>query len=117
MTNPFLVVLGALLLVGGAADDRFGRQRTYLFGLGGFAAGSVVALVAPNVGVLIGARVVQGVAPRWWCRSVSPLHRQRSVIRTGVKHSVGVESHQCGHRTRCWRCVDVVAVLAGDLRR
>lgn len=61
VTNAFLIVLGALLLVGGAAGDRFGRRRMYLVGLAGLAAGTVAAASAPNLGVLLGARVVQGV--------------------------------------------------------
>lgn len=60
VTNAFLIVLGALLLVGGAAGDRFGRRRMYLVGLGVLATGTALAAAAPVLGVLLAARVVQG---------------------------------------------------------
>src|SRR4030088_1005294 len=43
-----------------ALGDRCGRRRLCAVGLGLFAAASAVSAVAPNVGVLIAARAVQG---------------------------------------------------------
>jgi EmrB/QacA subfamily drug resistance transporter len=60
VTNAFLIVLGPLLLVGGAAGDRFGRRRMYLAGLAVFAAGTVAAASAPTMVVLLAARALQG---------------------------------------------------------
>src|SRR5258707_7719171 len=40
--------------------DAFGRKRMLLWALGLFAAGSVACAIAPNLGVLIGARALQG---------------------------------------------------------
>jgi EmrB/QacA subfamily drug resistance transporter len=57
----YALVLGALVLTVGAIADRFGRRRLYLIGLVLFAAASLTCGLAPNVGLLIAARGVQGV--------------------------------------------------------
>ncbi|MEO7126264.1 MAG: DHA2 family efflux MFS transporter permease subunit [Nakamurella sp.] len=59
--DGYLLTLGALLLAGGAAGDRYGRRRIFLYGLVAFTVASVACGVAPNAGVLIGARMVQGI--------------------------------------------------------
>jgi len=45
----------------GRIGDMYGKERTLLVGLIALAVGCLLAALAPNVGVLIGARVVQGV--------------------------------------------------------
>jgi EmrB/QacA subfamily drug resistance transporter len=57
----YALVLGALVLTVGAVADRFGRRKLYLIGLVAFAAASLTCGLAPNVGLLIAARGVQGV--------------------------------------------------------
>jgi EmrB/QacA subfamily drug resistance transporter len=57
----YALALGALVLTVGSVADRLGRRRVYLAGLVLFAASSLVCGIAPNVGVLIAARGVQGV--------------------------------------------------------
>src|ERR1700760_3018512 len=57
----YALVLGALVLTVGAVADRLGRRRLYLIGLVLFAAASLTCGLAPNVGLLIGARGVQGI--------------------------------------------------------
>jgi EmrB/QacA subfamily drug resistance transporter len=57
----YALVLGALVLTVGAVADRIGRRKVYLAGLVLFAASSLTCGLAPNVGVLIAARGVQGV--------------------------------------------------------
>jgi MFS family permease len=59
--NAYLLVAASFALVGGRIGDRAGRRRTFAAGCAVFAAGSVVAAVAPGVGVLIGGRVLQGM--------------------------------------------------------
>ena len=54
--------LAALYLVGGAVGDRYGRRNTFIAGVAGFALTSVLAGAAPNEGVLIVARALQGMA-------------------------------------------------------
>jgi EmrB/QacA subfamily drug resistance transporter len=56
----YLVAVAALLLLSGALADRFGRRRTLAAGLLVMCVASVLCAVAPSVGTLIAARVVQG---------------------------------------------------------
>ena len=57
----YTLVLASLLLLAGAAADRFGRRRVFQIGLTVFAAGSLLCSLAPNIDALIGARVVQAI--------------------------------------------------------
>src|SRR5262249_7165446 len=61
VVNGFMLMLGALTLVGGAAADRFGRRRVFALGVALFTAASVACGLAPSTGALIAARFVQGV--------------------------------------------------------
>ncbi|MGV0838133.1 MFS transporter [Mycolicibacterium thermoresistibile] len=57
----YTVVLASLLLLAGAAADRFGRRRTFQLGLLVFALASLLCSVAPNTETLIAARFLQAV--------------------------------------------------------
>jgi EmrB/QacA subfamily drug resistance transporter len=59
--NGYTLSLTALLLLGGSLGDRLGRRRVYLVGVAGFAAASLLCGLAPSIGALIAARVLQGV--------------------------------------------------------
>lgn len=61
VVNAYALVLAALLLVGGALGDRYGRKRVFMSGIILFALASLACGLAPTAGVLIGARAVQGV--------------------------------------------------------
>ena len=61
VVNAYILSLSALLLIGGAAADRFGRRRMFLVGIGIFAAASLGCGLAPTVGILTASRVIQGV--------------------------------------------------------
>lgn len=61
VTNGYLLSLASLILLGGSLGDRFGRKRIFLIGVVGFAAASLLCGIAPNVEVLILARILQGV--------------------------------------------------------
>ena len=58
--NAYTLCMSALLLIGGAAADQFGRRRMFLIGVSLFAAASLACGLAPDAGVLIGARTAQG---------------------------------------------------------
>ena len=53
------VALGQLII--GPLSDRFGRRPVLLVGLAIFVVGSLICLVAPNVGILIFGRAVQAI--------------------------------------------------------
>lgn len=61
VSNAYLLTLGALVLTGGAAGDRFGRRKVFLIGVALFALASIACGLAPTAGLLIAGRAVQGV--------------------------------------------------------
>jgi EmrB/QacA subfamily drug resistance transporter len=62
LVNAYLLPLAALLLLGGALGDRFGRRRLLAIGIALFAAGSAACALAPSLPFLIAARGAQGAA-------------------------------------------------------
>ncbi|MGN6391255.1 MAG: MFS transporter [Gemmatimonadales bacterium] len=60
--NGYLLTLSALMLLGGALGDRFPRSRVFAAGCVGFAVASAGCALAPNLGALVGLRLLQGVA-------------------------------------------------------
>jgi len=59
--NAYLLPLSALLLIGGAAGDHFGRRRLLVLGIAIFALASVACALAADLTLLLAARAVQGV--------------------------------------------------------
>jgi EmrB/QacA subfamily drug resistance transporter len=57
--NGYAVGLAATLVVAGRLGDRIGARRVFLFGVALFTVASAVCAVAPNLDLLIAARVVQ----------------------------------------------------------
>lgn len=62
MVAGFGLALAAGLIIGGRLGDLYGRRRLYAAGLGLFTLASAACGLAPDAGVLIAARVLQGVA-------------------------------------------------------
>ncbi|MGU5769575.1 MFS transporter [Aeromonas sp. YN13HZO-058] len=58
----YLLGITCLTVVAGRLGDRFGRRRLLLLGLGLFALASLLCALAPTIGWLIAARVLQGGA-------------------------------------------------------
>ncbi|WP_034094028.1 MFS transporter [Streptacidiphilus albus] len=61
VVDMYALVLAALLMVVGTLGDRLGHRRLYLIGLVVFALASLACGLAPNAGVLIASRAVQGI--------------------------------------------------------
>lgn len=57
----YTLTLASLLMLSGAAADRFGRRRVFRIGLVTFAVGSLLCSLAPTVELLIGARFIQAI--------------------------------------------------------
>ena len=61
VVNSYLLPLSALLLLGGAAGDRFGRRRLLILGTSLFALASLGCASAPGLPALFASRLLQGV--------------------------------------------------------
>jgi EmrB/QacA subfamily drug resistance transporter len=61
VVTGYLLTVAALLLLSGALADRFGRKRLVQIGLLGMLGSAILCSVAPNVGILIAARIIQGI--------------------------------------------------------
>jgi EmrB/QacA subfamily drug resistance transporter len=61
VVNAYLLPLSALLLLGGALGDHFGRRRLLVIGTTLFAVTSVICALAPSLPILLGARAAQGI--------------------------------------------------------
>lgn len=61
VVNAYTLCMSALLLLGGAAADQFGRRLMFMIGVSVFAAASLGCGFAPDVQVLIATRSVQGI--------------------------------------------------------
>lgn len=62
VVTAYALSLAALLLVGGSLGDRFGRRRTFVWGLWAFAITTTLCGIAPSGPALIVARLAQGAA-------------------------------------------------------
>jgi len=61
IVNAYLLLLGALVLVGGSAADLYGRRRIFLVGIAIFTAASIACGLAPDIAALVVSRAVQGL--------------------------------------------------------
>ncbi|ROQ68324.1 EmrB/QacA subfamily drug resistance transporter [Streptomyces sp. 840.1] len=59
--TAYALAFGGLLLFGGRIADLWGRKRTFVVGLIGFALASALGGAAQNQGMLFGSRALQGV--------------------------------------------------------
>ncbi len=59
--ESYALFLAALLLVGGALGDRFGRRRVFTIGAALFVVASIGCALAGTIGLLIAARAIQGI--------------------------------------------------------
>jgi EmrB/QacA subfamily drug resistance transporter len=61
VVTGYALTFGALMLTGGKLADLFGRRRIFIVGLAIFTLASLACGLAGSAGVLIAARVIQGV--------------------------------------------------------
>ena len=57
----YLLAVASLILLGGSLGDRFGRRRVFVVGTAVFTSCSLLCAIAPNVQLLVVARLLQGV--------------------------------------------------------
>src|SRR5690348_14894251 len=61
VVNAYLLPLSALLLLGGAVGDHFGRKRLLVIGTSLFGIASLICALAPSLPLLLAARAAQGI--------------------------------------------------------
>jgi EmrB/QacA subfamily drug resistance transporter len=59
--DAYTLVLAAFLVLAGSTADRAGRRRVFTVGLATFGLGSLMCALAPGIGWLVAARVVQAL--------------------------------------------------------
>lgn len=59
--NGYLLALSSLILLGGSLGDRYGRRKIFMIGTAWFALASLLCGLAPDVDLLVAARVLEGV--------------------------------------------------------
>jgi MFS family permease len=62
VANSYLLLLGSFILVGGSLGDIYGERKVFGLGVSAFGLCSLGCAIAPNVGTLIAARALQGIA-------------------------------------------------------
>jgi EmrB/QacA subfamily drug resistance transporter len=62
VSNAYLLTLSSLILVGGSLGDIYGERRIFSLGVAAFGVFSVASALAPNIGLLVAARALQGAA-------------------------------------------------------
>lgn len=103
VVDVYALALAALLLGVGSSADRIGRKKVYLGGLIVFTAASLVCAIAPNAGVLIAARAVQGLgAAGMFGTTIALLGMHYSGRERGVAFAV-------------WGATNAVAAAAGPV--
>ena len=96
----YSLALASLYLPAGAIGDRSGRRETFVAGVVGFALASMLAGLAPGGGVLIAARVAQGVAAAFVTTNSLALLRE-------------TYGDEAGRAVGLWTAFTSVATLAG----
>ncbi|OLR92674.1 MFS transporter [Actinokineospora bangkokensis] len=76
VADAYTLMFAALMLSAGVLSDRVGAKRAYGWGLAAFTLASVACGIAPDLGFLVGARVVQGCAAAIMVPSSLALIRQ-----------------------------------------
>src|SRR5947209_8520008 len=59
--DAYTLVIASLLMLAGSTADRLGRRRVFQCGLALFSLGSLLCAVAPSLGLLIAARIIQAI--------------------------------------------------------
>jgi EmrB/QacA subfamily drug resistance transporter len=96
--NGYTIVFAAALIPAGRIADLAGRKRLFLWGLVTFTTASALSGLAPSLGVLIGARLVQGLGAAMMIPAAlglvlpefPPSRRATAVALWGVSSSVAV---------------------------
>jgi EmrB/QacA subfamily drug resistance transporter len=103
IVNAYLLLLGALVLVGGSAADLYGRRRIFLLGVAVFTTASVACGLSPDITVLVFSRAVQGFG--------AALLTPASLAMLGATF----DEHERSHAIGIWAGVGALTSAAGPV--
>ena len=103
IVNGYLLFLSALLLIGGALGDAYGRKRVFMGGIALFAGASLACGLAPNALSLIAARAVQGIGAAFMVPG------SLSII------SASFQDRQRGEAIGTWSAFSTITTVIGPL--
>jgi EmrB/QacA subfamily drug resistance transporter len=103
IVNAYLLLLGAMVLVGGSAADLYGRRRIFLIGIALFTAASIACGLSPDVTVLVISRAVQGLG--------AALLTPASLAMLGATF----DQHERSHAIGIWAGVGALTSAAGPV--
>jgi EmrB/QacA subfamily drug resistance transporter len=103
IVNAYLLLLAALVLVGGSAADLYGRRRIFLLGLAVFTVASIACGLAPNIAALIVSRAIQGLG--------AALLTPASLAMLGATF----DEHERSHAIGIWAGVGALTGAAGPV--
>src|SRR5882762_4491507 len=103
IVNGYLLLLGALVLVGGSAADLYGRRRIFLVGIAIFTAASIACGLSPDITVLVVSRAVQGLG--------AALLIPASLAMLGATF----DDHERSHAIGIWAGVGALTAAAGPV--
>ena len=85
VVDAYMLVFAVFMLTGGTLGDIFGRKKVLLSGVALFVSGSIVAMLANSVDLLVAGRVIMGIGAAAsepgtlsMIRHIYPDHKQRS---------------------------------------
>ncbi|HTI61305.1 MFS transporter [Mucilaginibacter sp.] len=103
LLNAYLLILAALILVGGSLGDKLGRKKIFMWGILLFMIGSMACGFAPDVFYLIAFRLVQGVG------GALMIPGSLSLISTSI------DEKERGKAIGTWSAFTTVLILAGPV--
>ncbi|HXL30033.1 MAG TPA: MFS transporter [Bradyrhizobium sp.] len=103
IVNAYLLLLGALVLVGGSAADLYGRRRIFLLGIAIFTSASIACGLSPDITVLVVSRAVQGLG--------AALLMPASLAMLGATF----DEHERSHAIGIWAGAGALTAAAGPV--
>src|SRR4051812_44929924 len=88
--SAYLLTASLLLLPARRMADEIGRRRAYLAGYAVFVVGSVLSATAPTLGVLVAARVLQGIGAAL-TQAITPAIVTHSVPSSSRARGLGIQ--------------------------
>jgi EmrB/QacA subfamily drug resistance transporter len=101
--NAYLLMLAALILIGGSLGDQLGRKKVFMIGIFIFIAGSAACGIAGDVTFLILFRIIQGVG------GALMIPGSLSLI------SASIDEKERGKAIGTWSAITTVVTIGGPI--